>query len=119
METIDSDTQKLVAEYSDFTCSAKVQDDTHFNFEVPKLEKDSYLIKTIQVKVWYYDDGGYYDHEWFPGEENDDESWTVPVHWVDCAGATEVNYQLIAETDKGWVNIGKQQVLKLTDDAEQ
>ena len=113
METIDSDTQKLVAEYSDFTCSAKVQDDTHFNFEVPKLEKDSYLIKTIQVKVWYYDDGGYYDHEWFPGEENDDGSWTVPVHWVDCAGATEVNYQLIAETDKGWVNIGKQQVLTL------
>lgn len=69
METIDSDTQKLVAEYSDFTCSAKVQDDTHFNFEVPKLEKDSYLIKTIQVKVWYYDDGGYYDHEWFPGRK--------------------------------------------------
>lgn len=114
LETIDADSEKIVDDYSDFVCDTNVIDDSHFSFSFPALTVDADKISSVKARVWYYDSDDSYVHWWFDGIMNDDGSWTIENDGWDCAGAGEVNYQILAVTAKGAVNLGSEQVLELS-----
>lgn len=102
-------------DYSDFVCTTSVKDASHFSFYLPRLTKDTDIISGVKVKVWYYDNANSYEHRWFDGEKNSDGTWSIVNDGWDCSDAEEVNYQLLAVTDNGVVNLGQQQVMYLSD----
>lgn len=77
LETIDEESQQIVDDYWGIICSVNVTDYSHFSFSVPALTKDKDFIHGLKVRVWYYDDTDTYEHSWFDGEKNSDDTWTI------------------------------------------
>ncbi len=114
LESIDPEAEKIVADYAAYKGKISVRDGSHFSFRLPELTRDTKRIRGMKVRVWYYDEQGRYVHTWLVARKEEDGSWTAENNGLDCSGQKQVSYQILAVTDYGTVNMGKEGVLNLS-----
>lgn len=111
LESIDKDTQKIINKFKGLRTSKeiKAKGDVEIKTSWIKQSKD---LSDVKIKVWYYDKSGRYVHNWLDGNKDENDCYHFKItNDPDFKSAEKFSYQIVAQTKKGYVNIGDEGVV--------